>query len=135
MNETKYGKYLRQDFVEDWKFVPRLRMTGEDLGNVDFSMFWDYITEPFLMIDKPHTHDFYQFLSFLGHDPMNIRDFQAEVEFFLGEEGEKHVITCPTTVIVPNGLIHGPVNFKRVDKPVMFIECMLTPKYTKKVVE
>ncbi len=95
-------------------------------------MFWDYITEPYLMIKEPHSHDFDQFLCFLGFDPMNIRDFRAEIEFSFGVENEKHIIDSATTIHIPKGLVHGPLNFKRVDKPVMFIEAMLTSKYLRK---
>ena len=41
----------------------------------------------------------------------------------------KYIITTTTVVYVPRG---GPLNFKRVDKPVMFINVPLTSRYTKK---
>ena len=39
-------------------------------------------------------------------DPMDYKDFGAEVELYLGEEGEKHLITQTTFVYVPKELIH-----------------------------
>jgi hypothetical protein len=33
---------------------------------------------------------------------------------------------------VPKGLIHGPLTFKRIDKPIEFIDVVLAPKYVRK---
>jgi hypothetical protein len=47
----------------------------------------------------------------------------------LGEEGEKHIITEPTVLHLPKGTIHCPLNFKVVNKPVIFMNVALTPQY------
>ena len=78
---------------------------------------------------EPHAHDFDQFLHFYGADSQNIKDFDAEVEISLGEEGEKHIITEPTVLHIPKDTIHCPINFKVVKKPLIFMNVALTPYY------
>ena len=56
-------------------------------------------------------------------------NFDAEVEISLGEESEKHVITEPTVLHIPKDVIHCPLNFKVVNKPVIFMNVALTPQY------
>ena len=61
---------------------------------------------------------------------MNVRDFGgAVVEICLGEEQEKHIIDSPAILSIPRGLPHGPMNFKIIPKPIIFLEIMLTRKY------
>jgi hypothetical protein len=51
------------------------------------------------------------------------------VEIYIGEEQEKHVITEPTVLHIPKETIHCPLNFKVVNKPVIFMNVALTPQY------
>ncbi len=66
---------------------------------------------------------------FIGGNPMDFKDFGAEVEFVMGEEGEKHIINTTTWVYIPKGLLHCPLTFTKVDKPIMFGHIMFTPTY------
>ena len=58
--------------------------------------------------------------SFSGTNFGDMNDFDAEVELYMGEEGEKYIITVPTIVYVPARMIHCPLNFTRINKPVFF---------------
>jgi hypothetical protein len=89
------------------------------------------VLQPRLMEDKPHKHDFHQFLCLLGSNPLNIGDFDAEIEVWLGEEGEKHTITSPTILHYPPGLVHNPINYKRVGKPVFHLDIFFANDYVK----
>ena len=64
--------------------------------------------------------------TFLFHDAdtLDITDFGAEIEFTLG--GETHLITTPTVVSVPSNIEHCPIVFKKVEKPLVFLEVSLT---------
>ncbi len=42
---------------------------------------------------------------------------------------EKHLITEPTVLYVPAGVLHGPLEFKKVDGPVVFMNVALAPEY------
>jgi len=83
-----------------------------------------------------HRHAVAEFLYFIGGDPMNFNEFGAEVEFTLGEgkDAEIHIITNTTWVYVPANLMHCPLNFKRVDKPIMFGHIMFAPTYDSTIV-
>ncbi len=132
MAESKYGRYFFEKPIVEGKFAPRLIFfSGKYVGEKDFSLLWNCVAEPFLMVEEPHSHDFDQFLHFYGANSLNIADFDAEVELSVGEEGEKHIINEPTVVHIPKGLIHCPLYFKVVNKPVVFMNVALTPQYMK----
>jgi len=96
-----------------------------DLGGMNFSLGWSFLTQPFLMVADSHAHDFEQVLFFLGGDPNNVIDFDAEIEMGLG--GNIEVITYPACVRIPAGLMHGPLNIKAVKRPLVFIDVTLSP--------
>lgn len=132
MADTKYGKYFIKNPILPGKFCDRLVFYSrehEAVGEKNYSIMWNCITEPFLMVNDPHSHDFDQFLHFYGANSMNITEFDAEVEMYLGEAGEKHIITEPTVLHIPKGTIHCPLNFKAVNKPLIFMNVALTPQY------
>ena len=129
MAEAKYGKYVVRRPVKIDKFGPEIRFSGEEHYGSDFSLLFFHISKPVLMEDSPHSHDFDMYLYFLGLNDMT--DLGAEIEMGLGEEQEIHTITTPASVYVPKGLIHCPLNFKRIDKPILFVHAVIAPKYTK----
>lgn len=130
MTETKYGKYFIKEPVIEGTFAPRIRFfSGDNFGQINFSLVRNCISGPLLMEEKPHAHSYDQFLCFFGGNPMNVKEFSAEVELSLGQEGEKHIINAATIVHIPKGLVHCPLNFKRVDKPIIFMNVALTPRY------
>jgi len=140
MTETKYGKYFLE---EPWGIIH----PGADpqapvyigLGQESPAEGWDEpltqvlrpIYKPYIMIPQGHKHPVSEILYFIGGDPMNFEEFGAEVELTMGEgkEAEIHVITKTTWVYVPPNLLHCPLNFKRVDKPIMFGHIMFSPTY------
>ena len=132
MNAKKYdGLFFEKPLVEG-KFASRLVFfSGDHVGDKNYSLLWNCITEPWLMAQEPHKHDFDQFLHFYGANALDINDFDAVVELTLGADGEKHIITEPTVVHIPKGLIHCPLNFATVNKPVIFMNVALTPRYMK----
>jgi hypothetical protein len=38
----------------------------------------------------------------------------------------------PALVHIPAGLVHGPLEYKRVDKPIVFLDIYLAPTYERK---
>lgn len=119
--------------------APRLGLhSDKDFGNLNFSMSWWAITEPFEMVSENHAHDFPQFLIFVGGDLTNMPDLGGVVELTLSKDGkkmEKFVITEATTVYVPAGLYHCPLNFKKINnprKPILFHDLFFSPEYKRK---
>jgi hypothetical protein len=131
MSGNKYDKYfVKEPVVTRGGFFPVIVANGaKDYEGAEFSLRVHYITEPGILVREPHAHDFEQFYFFFGADLTNIKEFRAEVEFSLGEEVEKHIIDTPTTVHVPAGMVHGPMDFKKVDKPIIFIDALLSAQY------
>jgi hypothetical protein len=136
---TKYGKYLVEVpkdkgriGEENFRFIGSKNFEG-----APFTFIWHPIprTTEFLMIPEPHTHDFEQFLGFFGGNPMCIEGLGAEVELYLGQEREKHIITTPQMVHIPKGLIHGPLLFKKVEVPIVFLDIAMAPEYVRVAVK
>ncbi len=131
MVESKYRKYI----VE----TPKGKLhTGEvfegflaspDVLGVDCQILYSVITESDPEGDEtePHTHDFPHVMCFFGSNPNDKYDFDADIEFYI--EGEMQVINKPSIVTVPAGLSHCPLIFRRIGKPVMWVEVMLTSSY------
>jgi hypothetical protein len=119
--ELKPGYSMFKEVV-----APQMGAFGAfDLNGANFSMGWSLLTQPFLMASDSHKHDFDQVIFFMGGDPNNVADFDAELEF--GLDGKTNSITFPACVYIPGGTLHGPLNVKRVTKPVMFIDITLAP--------
>ena len=139
MVNTKYGKYILKEPIVPPGMghhpeikAPVFQCVGKsEFNGAPFSINFDYITEPFTMISKAHAHDYDQFLFFLGGNMANVVDFGAEVHLYLGEEEELHAINSACVVHVPRGLVHGPLIYKKVDKPIIFVDAFLAADYKK----
>lgn len=131
MTATKYGKYIIRRPVAQGGYGPEFIYTGETDYKSNFTIMFLRITKPTLMEESAHSHDFDMYLYFHSFDPDNMGDLGAEIEIGLGKEQERHIITTPTTVYIPKGMVHCPLEFKRVDKPVLFVHCTLASKYYK----
>lgn len=134
MPKTKYGKHITDTpiAIEIPGSVPIVQSAMGKRNGVNVGWFLVPVVKPMLMVDRPHKHDFDQFLCFLGSNPMNIGYLGAEIELYLGEEGEKHVITSPKIVHLTPGLIHCPLYYKRVDQPVFHLDIYFAPEYERK---
>ena len=86
------------------------------------------------MIDnEPHFHRHEEYLAFVGHDLRDaFESFDAEIEMWMGEDYdnmEKIVITKPTMVRVPMFYWHGPIEIKRLGKPLFFQPILFSSRY------
>lgn len=136
MKDSKYAKY----FLTEPALInkPKIEMPAPSAyvdsklhfdSQANFSMAWRYINKPMLFDRIPHSHKFDEFLCFLGGNLENIFDFDATIELSMGEDSELCLIEQATIVYIPAGLIHTPLTFKRIDKPVLFHPIALTPDY------
>ena len=135
MAEGKYSKYIireprmRTPHVEITAPIVSFNRGRSDFPEVRFSINWELIERPFIMEKAGHTHDWDQLLCFIGSDPKNYFDFGAEIEFFIGEEAERYFINTTTLIYVPRGMVHGPLEYKKVHKPIMFNNIVLSAQY------
>jgi hypothetical protein len=72
---------------------------------------------------KEHVHDYDEIVIHLGMNPDDPEDLGAEIEFYLG--GKKLILNKTSTVYVPKGVKHGPLIWKRVDRPHLEMTIML----------
>ena len=134
MNESKYAKHIlkepRGQIERNGEIIFNGCMIKPEQLGTDCQLLYSIVTKAHVNEETPHIHDFPIILSFLGANPNDIWEFDAEIEFYL--VGEKQIITCASVVSVPAGLSHCPLIFKRVDKPIAFMEVMLTHEYSRR---
>jgi hypothetical protein len=131
MDKKKYTNHIYKHPIVAGDFGPKIEFTGgRDFGS-NFSLICLPVTEPVLMEAFPHSHEFDMYLTFIGLDPNGLNDLGGEVEFCLGKEKERHIITEPTSVYIPKNMIHCPLEFKVVRKPLLLIHTTLASKYEK----
>lgn len=137
MPKTKFGKYFNSDVLHESPKFPGLWDISstrhlKDFGGGHLTVDCILITQAFRMVTQPHKHEFPQYLHFFSSSSDDQRLFDAEIEMTLGEDevhGEKHIITRPTALYIPAGLYHGPLNFKVINKPVLFIDIAVAGEY------
>jgi|GEM_PF-546917 len=129
-DKTKYGKYILRNAFKKHHQLEGLSASGDEM-DADCILTHHVFFKPEYVLKESHYHDdFMQILCFLGTNPMDVRDFGgAVIELCLGKEEEKHIINSPVIVPLPKGMPHGPLYFKKLPKPVIFLEIMLTRKY------
>ena len=141
---TKYGKYFLSDNRQPPKandFVslnslppfpeiasPQTYFRGASaLPGATATIGWQVFKDP-VCWETPHTHKYDEFLIFLGAElPDLCKSFDAEIDFWMGEEMEKHTITSTTVLYIPKGIQHSPLNFRAIRKPVLFHALYLGP--------
>ena len=136
MAASRYDKYfapLPVDHGRGGEAVGRF-VGAKHFEGAPFYFVWHPIPvlkEPYEMIQSPHSHDFEQYLGFFGPDFTNIEDLggDIEIELSLGEESEKFIINKPQMVHIAKGLIHGPLVFRKVNTPIMFLDIVMAPDY------
>jgi hypothetical protein len=71
-------------------------------------------------LPQAHTHQFDEIVLLIGNDPTNQRDLGGEIEWTMGggAEAQKFILTSNCLIYVPKGLVHGPMTFNRVDRPI-----------------
>jgi hypothetical protein len=139
MAETKYSQYISNDPVKmanikQRQLFPMISAREEiwpGVEGINCNFAFVCVSEPYLMPDPPHKHDFDEYLFFIGGNPQNLGDLGAEIEVALGEEWEKYLITAPAIVYIPKGLLHCPIHVKKVDKPFLFGHVMPSAAYVK----
>jgi hypothetical protein len=73
-----------------------------------------------------------QYLYFVGADPMDIFNFDCEIEFSVGDDPdhmESRTIDRPTVVRLPADIWHGPIRFLKMGTPILFQASFLSGAY------
>lgn len=108
------------DLETDYILKPQAYFRGKSqIPGAKYNVGFQFFVKPVFLEQQSHYHDVDEYLFFLGVYP-NLFDFDAKIEFHMGEEQEKIIISEPTVIRVPAGTVHCPLNFLRVEKPVFF---------------
>lgn len=120
MADTKYGEYI----------ITEMNRETDPLGTrvyclhggifpgapyVDCAWFWPQQHE-IVVVDKGHSHDFEEVVTFFGTDPDDPTDLGGEIVFWM--EDEPHTITKSCVIFVPKGVKHCPLIVRRLTRPV-----------------
>ena len=146
MSKSLYEDYILRDIQlhghphEDNVEYPVMAMkTLTDYGNHGCALSWWPISKPMAMVKDTHSHDFDQYLMFIGGDLTNMNELGGEVELTIGLPGkalETITFTKATTFFVPAGMLHGPLYFKEIKnplKPILFHDFFFAGEYSRKV--
>ena len=139
---SKFGKLVFEFPQEDNEIVaegdpadyvvhPQYFRGARQIPGSEFNSSFQIFVKPFFLDRVQHRHPKDEYLIFLGASFPNVFDFDAHIEFTLGkgEEAETFVIDKPTIIRVPAMTYHCPLNFKEVNKPVMFMAACMMPMF------
>lgn len=75
-------------------------------------------------MEDPHFHQAVdEYIFFISADPTKPEEFDAEIEFMIGDDPdhmESRMITKPTVVRLPPNVWHCPIKFRKMNKPLIF---------------
>ena len=101
-----------------------------DMPGAKINCGWQIFTKPHKVELESHHHGHDEYIFFLGATfPDLVGSFDAEIEFFLGPEYERYLVTKASVLYVPGGLEHNPCEIRRVGKPLFFSACAHSPFY------
>jgi hypothetical protein len=129
MVESRYEHLKTTEITRDTIYPPFKNMIFYALANSSFQIRFTHVSVPFEGKEDAHKHDFAEVFVFVPCSE-DLKDYDAETELYLGEEGEKIIINQTTAVHIPAGLVHCPIIHKRVGKPFFFVNCPITTQYS-----
>lgn len=140
-SETKYGKYFVEYDPQRWPNERRPVIARMDDTVIKGSNF--YLVHWVLPHSSPlphyafaghppHIHKDAELLFHIGTNPDDPTDLGAVVEFYMGPEMERHIITKSTVVYIPPNFVHAPWLPLKTYRPWIFIEVNQGPMHTEK---
>jgi hypothetical protein len=119
---TKYGnlvKTIPYKFWPDQIYRQLAVMNGDFLNNNLHVEIGTPAVAGRITPNAPEMHDCDQVMVFMGSDPTNLGELGAQIEFCMGPEKEKHMITVSRPVYIPKGLAHGPITILSMDRRII----------------
>jgi hypothetical protein len=133
MSESKYDYLMDSSIVRHAPgkegYPPYLGMIYFALKNSEFNIRFTPVTVPFEGKEVPHKHDFDEVFLFVPFTA-DLEAYDAETWLYVGDEGQKMIITKTCAVHMPAGLMHCPIIHKRVGMPFFFVNCPSKKEYT-----
>ena len=121
MDENKYEKFIMTDLNTEKDDIGTLLFSLDEkvINNIPFFTETAWVwpkSNKIVMEEKSHSHQFEEVVTLFGTDPENPKDLCGEVEFWMGDE--KYMITKSCIIYVPKDIMHCPLIFHRVDRPI-----------------
>ena len=135
MAETKYGKYIVTDLkqnIAEASWTNPIQTAARGRGGRLLFLDGELVPGAFYVetawsfpqktgqeprtVAEPHKHDYDEVLGMFGTDTEDPYDLGGEVEFWLGDE--KHILTRSCIIFIPSGLMHSPLVYRKVNKPI-----------------
>jgi quercetin dioxygenase-like cupin family protein len=125
---VKYWEDLHKKIESTVKSTRLLDLDSvEGAPYVDFVWLWEGSEKG--PNHEEHSHDWGEVFGFVGTlGPEDPHDLGGEIEFWL--DGEKHLITRSCLIYVPPGMKHCPIQFNRIDSPILLFTIGMTREYT-----
>jgi hypothetical protein len=131
MPDNIYGKYFfryegKQDFILG-NVLQKFDSTFMKGSNFYF-LHWIMPDQSLLEREElkvghpPHVHKHAEILFHIGTNPDDPLDLGAEIEFHMGKEMERHVITQTTAVFIPPMVVHAPWRPLKLRRPFIFLQ-------------
>lgn len=141
---SKYGKLVFKFPKEENEIVakgdaadfvvhPQAYFRGaRQIPGSSFNCSFQIFVKPFFLDRGRHVHpETDEYLIFLGASFPDVFDFDARVEitYGKGDDEETFVITEPAIIRFPAGVYHCPLNFREVNKPILFLAASMMPMF------
>jgi hypothetical protein len=75
-----------------------------------------------------HSHDYDETIAWIGSDPDDRYNLNGIVELWVG--GKQNIIDRSFIAFIPAGIVHGPINIRKIDKPMFHFTAGMGRKYT-----
>jgi hypothetical protein len=135
MAETKYGKYIITELkqnIDEASWVNPVQAAGKGQGGRVLFLDNEVVPDAFYVetvwcpprglikeprsVAEPHKHDHDEVIAHFGTDLNDPYELNGEIELWLGDE--KHILTKTCIIFIPKGLMHCPMIYRRIDKPI-----------------
>ncbi|MDR0857763.1 MAG: hypothetical protein LBN97_01895 [Oscillospiraceae bacterium] len=120
----EYNEAATIEGDSDFVARPQAYFRGaSQIPGAKYNVGFQVMVRPYFLDRNPHIHNVDEYLIYMGvpyPDPFS--NFDAKIRLVLGEgaEAEEYIITEPTIIRIPAGVVHCPMEFVEVRKPVFF---------------
>jgi hypothetical protein len=76
---------------------------------------------------KPHSHEYDEVFAWVGGDPDDPYNLNGEIEVWI--DGKQNFLDRSFIAFIPAGIVHGPINIIRIDKPMFHFTSGMSKMY------
>lgn len=107
-----------------WMQNPKTYLRGQTyMEDCQYHIGWQILSGA-LNMEEAHFHQGKdEYLFFMGANPLDMFDFDAQIEIFIGDDPdnmESYMIDRPCVIRFPANKWHCPIKFRKMKKPVLF---------------